>query len=948
MITFQEYVARDLLKNTQTNLSDFVIVFPNRRAGRIFLRILSKFITKPQWAPQVFSMDDWVVKLSGFQVMDPLKALYILYEEVSRHLKTDYPFLSFLDWGDMLLSDFDDLDKYLVDPVMLFQNLSDLHEIEKRFPSLSVEQIQYITRYWKTFQPHPSVYQQNWLDIWEHLPVIYHAFEKRLTGQGWATSGQCYRSVAGRIYKQPDLIPSDTPIAFVGFNALTRSELQIFRYCREFLPSRFYWDAHPFFLEKGRDAGRFIRQLVHQFPPPQGFNEQINGRDNAFSSGYDLRKEIRVIASSTRIAQLQLLFQELEDLPGDNPDIQSGKIGVVLPDENDVKDLLKLWPGHLPKVNATSGYPVSDAQISGWVAQWMEVQSQIKIINNEVYYSSSGLDRLINYSVMQGLIPDHLRKLLSRHPNAWIPASQLISSDGTPFLPDGTETDTRPVELLVQWLKHLAPALQPFGEFEMEVLRIMQQWLMEIRSLLPLDASITGRQTLRKLYQQYFNNKRIYPGSDTGAPVMVCGVLETRVLDFEKLYVLSFNEGNWPSTKLPASMIPYAMRKAVGLPTAEHRDAMYAYYFYRLIQRSRLQTLFFLNSASDDGGGLSKKSRFINQLRYDSPFTIIEKVQTPRMGWLNNGERIIEKTPAIIRQIYKITGISDNSRSLSPSAINTYLDCPLQFAFKYIYGMREPDKGEVAGEPRQLGRWLHEAMEILYAPLVGQTPAFTGEWFQRAKEEEDYLDNLIQKALSEREKKFDSKPVKDGLTEITRNILSQYIKVIIRTDHEILPFQILSLEKKYSTSVLTDMNGKKVRVRLSGVVDRLDSTPDDYRILDYKTGKANLKMVSIHSNHQALQLLIYGELLNANLSQEKPVHLGLYRVKNLRSGEKEFMLTEAGKSPVDYRVHRKQFLSDLSSVLEEMLNPDIPFKPVYTKSVCEYCLYSSLCDRVDS
>jgi CRISPR/Cas system-associated exonuclease Cas4 (RecB family) len=436
------------------------------------------------------------------------------------------------------------------------------------------------------------------------------------------------------------------------------------------------------------------------------------------------------------------------------------------------------------------------------------------------------------------------------------------------------------------------------------------------------------------------------------AGLQVMGILETRLLDFKKLVVLSMNEGKLPKTGTANSFIPYHLRKGFGMPTIDHQDAIFAYYFYRLIQRA--DDIKLLYSTESDGIRTGEMSRFLYQLKYESEFKITESSPGYDISLKEAMPISIEKNERILNRLAEYCG--DHFRSFSPSALNTYLACPLSFYFKYMAGLKEPDQVLEEIDPPTFGNLFHNTLEDLYKPFVGKI--LEREDLEAIRKNKSLIEDKLTTAFRETYFQLaeDKKVQISGRNLLIFDILKKYIDRILVLDQEYAPFQILSLEDKYHIQV--PISGERM-VNVSGLIDRVDKVNGTIRILDYKTGKADLFFKDIDSlfekegksrNKAAFQTFLYCLFYEDKWKSAEAISPGVYSLKEFFNNKFACMLAKKeGRSkpePVsDYRAYKQEFLNGLTEMFEEIFNPELPFVQVENQDVCRTCLYAEICHR---
>lgn len=946
--SFISLVAKDILQASGSDLKDVAVIFPNRRSGAIFRQELIGQVLTPSWAPGIFSIDDWLVGLSGLEKADRLVALTLLFQVVKKELPHIEVFSEFIDLGETLLADFDDADKYLADPLKLFTTLNEIKKIDNQFDIASDEElVDRIRIFWSSFGSGRSSHQEKWLEIWDKLYLIYSEFHNCLLDKGMGTSGMCYRKAA-EDFVQGKISPGRyKKVAFVGFNILTSVEETIFNHLRDRGVATFYWDYNPYYLEGPHEAGKFIQHYLQLFPPPTGFQPFPDGAWNFFHSP-DLEKIVTVVPVTSNTGQVQALLNDIKGRSNVNR-------GIILSDEGLFSDLLSSWPDDTLPVNFTSGYPLGDTQAAGF-------------FNNLVNIYLDFNQSIDKQSCKTGLILSFLR-----HPWAkWLTGEttdsliQLIQRRYPESIPaEFVNEESR----LSSWIGNLYLAIDFFNRikdigirlttFEALYSHIEKAAIDSIISQAGIFGEVISKYNLKldprslsKLFPQFINTSKITIETDREACNQVTGILETRLVDFEEVFILSFNEGIWPSKSLPGSFIPYSMRRIFHLPTAENRDAMYAYYFYRLIQRTKSLYLYYLTGHMDDVIRSGEKSRYLTQLQFEIPEKIEFRLEPPaRVG--NPPNAIIIRKEGVVKELLdRYLSSSQNSKSLSPSAINEYIDCSLRFAFKRIFDFKEPDEIAFASEPKGFGILIHQVMHRLYKNFIGIDNGPDAGWLKRVINDKDRLADIIREEYNAVLKEPGA--VKPGGKELLgMEVVRQFLNKILEFDQLILPLRIFGLEQKFRMEYPIEIGGQSVVVNLNGIIDRIDQVSEGIRIIDYKTGNCELNAKTIDDifNREAVkrpkeifQVLMYCEIYLNQTSTTVDLMPSLFRLGRFRAGNNDYRVKVAGNDTV-FSVIRDEFNQGLKKILENLFNPDIPFVQSEDDQVCRYCLFTGICSR---
>ncbi|MDD4646032.1 MAG: PD-(D/E)XK nuclease family protein, partial [Bacteroidales bacterium] len=791
--TFISLVVKHLLQVTHGDLKDVAVIFPNLRSGNIFRKELTRQVATPTWSPGIFSIDDWLVNLSGLEKTGRLTELALLFQVVKQELPHIESFSDYLDLGEILLTDFDDTDKYLADPLQLFTALNETKKIDNQFDITSDEELaERIRIFWSSFGAGRSSHQEKWLKTWEKLYVIYDHFHRILEEQGLGTSGMCYRKAAGDLISGKVTTGRYKKVVFVGFNILTAAEEAIFSFLRDQRTAIFYWDYHPFYLESPHEAGKFIRQYLKMFPSAAGFQPFAEQSENFFQS---TRPEdvIHVVPVTSNTGQIQALLNDILERPAVNRSI-------ILSDEGLFSDLLSSWPDETMPVNFTSGYPLRDTQAAGLFANLTDIYLEFNQTAGQQVCKSERLLTFLHHPWAKWLIggeSDSLIRIIQRRYPDTVPAAFIEEQKG---LSEWVAT-SQPALVFIRQLYDTGIRLLSFeslyGDIEKASIQSYIAESVALSEVINKFGLIPDARSLSKLLSRFVSAEKISIETDRTALNQVTGILETRLVDFDEVFILSFNEGIWPSKSLPGSLIPYSLRRLFHLPTAENRDAMYAYYFYRLIQRTTGLYIYYLTGHRDDVIRSGEKSRYITQLQFEIPGKVETRMEPPARVGNPANPIVVRKEGGVQERLSRYLSGSSEAKWLSPSAINEYMECGLRFALKRIYDIKEPDYIAYAAEPKGFGVLIHQVMNRLYQEFVGLDYGPDRKWLQGILDEQDRLRKIILEEYSMALKEPGG--VKPGGKDLLAiEVVRQFLNKILEFDQTNLPFKVAGLEQKFN------------------------------------------------------------------------------------------------------------------------------------------------------
>ena len=938
--SFLRYVAEDLVSKFGTNLARVAVVFPNKRASLFLNDHLARLADEPVWSPAYITISDLFRHHSTLAVADPIKLVCDLHRVFNAVTGKDETLDQFFSWGQLLLSDFDDIDKNLADARRIFANIRDIRELDDT-TYLSAEQKELLAKFFANFQPDKAESQlkQKFLTIWNNLYQIYSDFNARLTEQGLAYEGSLYRQVA----TQDDIDFKYETYVFVGFNMLQKAEQRLFDRLKRQGRAHFYWNFDDYYMKNQHESGHFIRQYLEKYP------NELDNADERIYRNLDKPKDIAYISAKTDNAQARFVSQWLLE-EGKNR-IQDGRdTAIVLCDENLLQTVVHALPEEVKKVNITTGYPLAQSPFASLVNQLLALQTDGYDAKNKRFR------------------PRYLDRIM-RHPYS--------------VYFDASQHPTPNTQHLTTITRHLSEILQNIGieardnddPFFQESLFRTYTLVNRLKTLVDdgdLDCDIP---TFRRLLNQLIQSTTIPFHGEPAEGLQIMGVLETRNLDFKHVLVLSANEGNMPKSVSDSSFIPYSIRKAHDLTTIDNKVAIYAYYFHALLQRATDITLLYNNATED--GNRGEMSRFMLQFMVESP----QNIQKFHLAPASSGENSLHSpfTPPSLP-------LNSLPKALSPTDINRYLRCPMQFFYRNIAGIHEPDNADADDiDNRVFGNIFHRSAETIYKQIG------TGRLLQKS-DIKHYLDDprliesIVNQAFEEEFQKIqhpnlntqhptpNTQLTLNGLQIINRQVIIDYLKKLLEIDQELAPFTVIDVERKITQDFT--VHGQKITIK--GFIDRLDSIhsplssgrgaggeASQIRVIDYKTGGKTAKPIASmeeifdpanitkkHSDYY-LQTLLYATILN-NSPQglppvggieggSTPISPALIFIQHTAGDNYDPTLVIGGSPVTDIRTHKREFNEHLQRLLEEIYDPEQPFRPTDDLDRCKNCPYRKIC-----
>ncbi|MBO7417707.1 MAG: PD-(D/E)XK nuclease family protein [Bacteroidaceae bacterium] len=951
MNTFLEIVAKDLYERVGTDLSHTAVVFPNKRASLFFSEYLARQATTPVWSPAYISIQELFASLSPWKTDDPIRLVCELYKVYCEETQSSETLDDFYYWGELLISDFNDVDKNMADARQLFSNLQELKDMED-LSYLTEEQQEAIRQFFSHFSiDKTSELKQRFMAVWNRLGNIYERFRQQLAELGIAYEGMLYRDVIERF--DAAVLPYDR-FAFVGFNVLNRVETLLFSKLQEANKALFYWDYDTSYTTEPKqytipyihEAGEFIIRNMKLFPNALG-EEHFHKMQE--------QKQIKYIASPTENAQARYIPQWYAQLSKDCADKYNA---VVLCNERLLQPVLHALPEEVKHVNVTMGFPLSQTPVYSFINVLADLQT-IGYDNQQGHYT---------YDTVLAFLRHPYTKRLSQA--ATTVENELTSKNRFFPLPSELKADNfldkafTPVDsnlALCTYIVNMlleATALFRVEEKQHDIFaQLYRESLFKsytiVNRLLALiqqgDLNVTTH-TCRMLLKRILSKATIPFHGEPAIGLQVMGVLETRNLDFQNLLLLSVNEGQLPKSEGNASFIPYNLRKAFGLTTIEHENSLYAYYFYRLIQRAKTVTLMY--NTSTEGLNRGEMSRFMLQLLTESPHNIIKEQLESGQSPMHEREITIEKTPEIWQLLlYNYANPQKSEWYISPSALNTYLNCPVAFYFKYVARIRKLDEVSPEINNADFGNIFHKSAEQLYRELTAHGKIINQSDLEAIMKNKPKLHSYVDNAFKDLFFKIpaNEQVAYNGTQQINRSVIIRYLENLIRFDLRHVPFTLEEVEKVVTETLLLPTADGTIPVNIGGTIDRMDSRDGVLRIIDYKTGGkppivSNMDDIfaSKKHDHRIFQTFMYASIMCRK--QPLKVSPGLLLIHRAASNDFSTDIIFNKQCVTDFSLIDEEFRERLQGLLTELFDRQIPFKQTENRpEACKYCDYRQLC-----
>ncbi len=948
---FLKESAKYFLAEYAGNTGHVAVIFPGKRSRLYFNKYLSELSEKPLWSPAYFTISELMEQLSGYSVADKLTLVFELYSVFKKITGTKDSLDEFFFYAEMLLSDFDDIDKYLVDPGDIFRNLADLKNLENYFDYLQDDQVRIIRRFWESFsEGNDSEDKKSFLNLWESMLQVYTAFRNALLIKGIAYEGLVFRHVAESISGNRQMDLPHAAYLFIGFNALNHAEDKLFSHLKTSGRAKFLWDYDEYYINNSiHEAGYFIRKNIRKYPSPQldaGYTN-LTARD----------KNISIVNMSSNTGQsfaVPVWLNEFSSTGTWNPE----STALVLADEKILLPVLSSIPSDIEDINVTMGYPFLHSSVYNLVYCIANLHKNRRLVKGAYRYYYKDVNALLGspalFSADRSVVTE-LKNSIIKTNKIWLPAEEISINQPMKLIAAIPDVVNLIPDFLITILSEVSKNLISSQEddisknYEAEFSYLAIITIKRLKELL----KDTGMEiTPGILYSFLLRSLAELSVPFSGEPLkglQVMGILETRGLDFENVIILSMNEGIFPKKGNLPTFIPLSLRHGFGLPVPEHRDAIYAYYFYRLLQRATNTVLVY--NSRHDGLTTGEGSRFLHQLRYEPVFNVQEASLATEIAIQLPGKINIPKdneTLHILGKYHK----SDEVHMLSPSAINTYLNCTLRFYFMYIAELKEPEMVMEELDPALFGSVLHKAVELLYAPLLGST--ILPDNIEQILNNRENISTSLEIAF--REKYFGNQEYEiRGRNIILKEVIGKYLYQILEVDKKYAPFQILDLEQRYSTQIAL---GNGPEIRIGGVFDRIDQKEGRLRIIDYKTGERKNTFPGLSSlfelpgskrNNAIFQAFVYA-LVYHKIRNTSEIEPGLYFIRDIFSNKFDHRIFmkegRAAGVPVENAVDfLPEFQQRLKETLSGIMDPGIAFTQTEDTETCRYCPYRRICHR---
>jgi len=990
-------------------LSRYLFCFPNRRSGLFFARHLRQAFGGACCVPAITTIGELYGLFSERQVLNRTALLFLLYQTYS-HIRQELheeceSFDQFVFWGDMLLSDFDDVDRYLVDADKLFANVRDLKEIEAEFAGFTEEQIAVIQSFWRSFQPEKEYPKdekhQVFGQTWAILSRLYHELRERLKANNQAYEGMLEREVLeqlnrlrSEIGEEGDLFPNlhYDKVVFVGLTAVSKVDRKFLSLLKVNKRAEFCWDyADPRLQSekyKATSAAYFTHKNLSDFENELSPQELAQGIVPEEQREVNLYSVASGVGQTSKAQEILLSWINEKDENGVPKPFDPLRTAIVLPDEKLLLPMLYAVP--MQDFNVTMGYGLRNTPVHAFVEQLAALQHAWRPSSNTFYYRQ--VLSVLSHTFTLGLCRNEakaLTQVINKQNLYQVPLDLFSSNEFLRLIFRPVSSAQETLDYLLTLLDRLMQrAAQDINLHDPDENPVEPQLTLDFTESEPLFTDTDYeflyhyRKTVTELAHEvqrgglYFEPRTLFmllskliagvsvPFS--GEPLrglQVMGVLETRSLDFDNVIILSMNEGVFPAKPSQNSFVPMSLRDAFEMPTQRHRDSVFAYHFYRLI--SRASRLALIYDSRTDGMQTGEESRYVKQLRFLMGHSDLKpKTSTSNIAIFEESTFSVQKTPEILQCLQRCTDHPQDQKQsfLSATALNHYITCPMKFYLSFVRGLYEDDEVSEGVDATLFGDIFHEALCQLYKPYVGAQVGTT--------DLNKYLlhHGVIREVMAQAFVKVMGFELHDGQSPLDRiegynllilDVLVQYAIETLKHDQKLCPFIYLKGEQKdYINFRVND----QLTVRMKAVYDRLDILPgtDIIRIVDYKTGNSQygdkLLFPAIEElfksggkdTHEVFQVMLYS-LLYQDSNHVQP---NLYFVRDFTYKQKvetRLALKATRQEPeliVDFEPYRNQFHDHLVRLITEIFDPSVPFVQCEDTKPCGFCPFSNLCKRI--
>jgi len=926
---FLEACIEDIIAKHGSDFSQSICILPNKRPIIFIKKYIAELSSQACFLPKFYTIQDFFTSFSSRTIPHRLQLIHIVYILYCKHTGSTETFEEFYSWGDMLLNDFNEIDTYCIPYKDMFANLSAIKEFSNTFDYLNEDQIEIISRFWDTAGKNSnSTIQSKFISIWQTLEKIYTELNEILDKNQYAYEGKMHRDIVNNLPSLANFNDS-TKLFFIGFNALNTCEIQLFNFFKTNKKGYFYWDYDTYYANQNHEAGYFITKNIDIFG-----NELPQDYFNSFSH----KKQITIVEAPNPIAQVK---QCKSFIDSNNSDTGA----IILADEQLLIPLINSLPPSHP-YNISLGFPIPQTQAWSTFETLLLLHKSCK--NGS--FNTKHLRSFFSQSTIQQCFETTSKACLERlytYNFSYISLASLpIDDTCKQVFFEYTEQE------YTKFLTSCISYITTHGKLHTIDLSIWYAIYSEIEVLQSILQKLALSQSsisfIHSILSQSIVSKSVPIAGEPLQGIQIMGILETRLLDFESLTIISLNENILPKKSPGSSFIPYSLRVAFGMPTIKEHNSIFAYYFYRIIQRA--QTIRLVYSAQSDDQGAGEKSRYITQLLYQYPqYNPQATITTEHIAYPiaphTNKELLCTKETKECKDF--LERIQSGTQTISPTSFYTYIQCPLRFYFSEIIKIKKSEDIKELPDDRDYGNFFHNSMEALYTPYTNTI--ITEKTIDTIASNANYIEQIvlngIQKELEKQHIELDSSKI-----QMQKHVISKYITNMLEFDRTQTPFTITGLEER----ILFPFSFASKNITIKCIIDRIHTINNTIAIIDYKTGSNKLECKSIeelfdgtkeNANAAVFQICVYAYIISL-LHPHTSIVPQLFFIRDLhKTSNTHIYLKNTKQSIHSFDEIKDTFIPLFEQKIQDLLSPDIPFSQTHDEKHCEHCDYKVFCKK---
>lgn len=951
-------VAYELRENHGKEMDRQIVVLPSRRAGLYLSRFLARLSDKPQWSPMMLTVNELFHSFTDLRPADTETQIFELFSIYKQRFTGEMSFDDFWSWGEVIIRDFNDIDLYLADAQKLYTNISDLKEIDSKFGGLTDEQTGIIRGFWTSFNPgsfEDSSARSKFQSVWQKLAPLYNDFNASMKKRGQAGEGMLCREVAEKAMKNSLHVKENFTWHIVGLNALNNCEKVLLKYLKSKGQAKFYWDdAHFFMDDSDHKAAVFMKENLRMFGNEPGTSDKAA---TPWPGG-----RWTVIDTPSDTAQARMLGQIIESA-GLDATADLTDTAIILADEKLLMPVLTSLPQSIEEVNVTMGHPFRFTSLYSFLKQLMALIRSARMGNGKTSFRSEEVITLLRHQyfvllsgnegerVVTEIISGNMMRIDQDFLISRLPLKKLftVPADGA-ALPDHLVSVMEMIETATFETQDEGKGMS----IDREYLRMAMSSTGMLANLMHSYNLDLKTDTCIRFLDRVFRKLKVPFSGEPLKGIQVMGVLETRALEFSNVIFLSLNEGIFPGTSYDNTFIPYNIRRAFGLPTVNEHESIYSYHFFRLL-RKPAQGWFLYNSTAQ-GLVPGEMSRYLVQMKFSPQFSPLFRTVHITVG---RSRMISERLPKqqehnrVLSELYAAGG--EGRKYLSPSAINTWVNCRMRFYYRYVCDIPEEEKLEKDIDQRRFGNILHTALQRLYEPIKGIKRAGAG--IKTLSADNELIRNTIISTASD-EMRWDIDTLMAGKGVIIIDVLERYVMDLLKYDSDIQDLTLLNLEDNFPGTQSVSSGPANNMVRIGGRADRVDATGGAVRVVDYKTGAPKKDAVNPDDlfneekekrNDALLQAMLYCHLIRGSYPG-KLVLPAVYWLQQISSeGFSPYAnvpgLDGPGADAGAWNEVMRVFAEGLSLTVDRIFSESEDYVMTPFVQRCTWCPYRMLCRR---